>query len=92
MMTAPISTFAINGGLGNQLFQWFFAHSKMNANSKFKIDPLYPSYQDNNAQNSHFSSKQYFRIVRILFWRQELKEIVITFSIGLGMQVFHKKL
>ena len=31
---------AIHGGLGNQLFQWFFAHS-LGTNQSFLIDPLY---------------------------------------------------
>jgi Glycosyl transferase family 11 len=31
---------AIQGGLGNQLFQWYFAHT-MSADSHFRIDPLY---------------------------------------------------
>lgn len=36
-----IPTVAINGGLGNQLFQWFFAHS---LNQQFRIDKVFDSY------------------------------------------------
>ena len=35
-------TIAIQGGLGNQLSQWFFAHS-MSESHQFHIDPLYGS-------------------------------------------------
>jgi hypothetical protein len=38
-----IPTVAINGGLGNQLFQWFFAHS-INENQQFRIDKIFDSY------------------------------------------------
>jgi hypothetical protein len=38
-----IPTVAINGGLGNQLFQWFFAHS-INQNQQFQIDKIFDSY------------------------------------------------
>lgn len=38
-----IPTVAINGGLGNQLFQWFFAHS-INQNQQFRIDKIFDSY------------------------------------------------
>ena len=31
---------ALNGGLGNQLFQWFFAHT-LSKNGSFRIDPLF---------------------------------------------------
>jgi hypothetical protein len=37
-LKSPI--FAIQGGLGNQLSQWFFAHT-ISENSHFRIDPLY---------------------------------------------------
>ena len=39
-----IPTIAIQGGLGNQLSQWFFAHS-INESHEFHIDPLYGSSQ-----------------------------------------------
>jgi hypothetical protein len=38
-----IPTVAINGGLGNQLFQWFFAHTIM-VDSKFKIDKIFDDF------------------------------------------------
>jgi hypothetical protein len=40
-------TFAIQGGLGNQLSQWFFAHS-ITESHEFHIDPLYESSQNMN--------------------------------------------
>ncbi len=39
-MKSPI--IALNGGLGNQLFQWFFAHT-LESNRKFRIDGLFES-------------------------------------------------
>ena len=33
-------TVALNGGLGNQLFQWFFAHT-LSKNGSFRVDPLF---------------------------------------------------
>jgi len=38
-MKSPIV--AINGGLGNQLFQWYFGHL-ISGSGGFRIDPLYP--------------------------------------------------
>jgi len=40
IMRSPI--IALNGGLGNQLFQWFFAHT-LESNRKFRIDCLFES-------------------------------------------------
>ena len=37
-MNKPI--IALNGGLGNQLFQWFFAHT-VSADQSFRVDPLF---------------------------------------------------
>ena len=34
------SIVALNGGLGNQLFQWFYAHA-LSKNGLFRIDPLF---------------------------------------------------
>ena len=38
VMTSPIV--ALNGGLGNQLFQWYFAHT-LESEKKFRIDCLF---------------------------------------------------
>lgn len=38
----PVPIFSVSGGLGNQLFQWFAAHS-ITKNQKFIIRPIFPS-------------------------------------------------
>jgi hypothetical protein len=46
MKKSPIV--ALNGGLGNQLFQWFFAHTIDNGGS-FRIDRLFKEHQSSNG-------------------------------------------
>lgn len=49
-MRSPI--IALNGGLGNQLFQWFFAHT-LDSGKKFRIDCLFESIDSELGQREY---------------------------------------